>query len=37
MHTEPMMEESDALRALNPLAAILYVFLLASAVTIFLH
>jgi len=30
-------EEADALRALNPVAAILYLFVLASAVTAFLH
>jgi hypothetical protein len=30
-------EEGDALRALNPVAAILYLFVLAFAVTAFLH
>jgi hypothetical protein len=30
-------EEADALRALNPVAAILYLFVLAFAVTAFLH
>jgi hypothetical protein len=30
-------EDGDALRALNPVAAILYLFVLASAVTAFLH
>jgi hypothetical protein len=30
-------EDADALKALNPLAAILYLFVLAFAVTAFLH
>jgi hypothetical protein len=30
-------EDADALKALNPVAAVLYLFVLAFAVTAFLH
>ena len=32
-----ILDETDALRTQNPVAAILYLFVLAFAVTIFLH
>jgi hypothetical protein len=36
-HTKNFTEEQDALRSLNPVAAIAYLFVLASAVAAFLR